>query len=121
MNQERRRAAVVGRNPESRIELGIRTVCRASEQFRGAMNDGQDQVRIVVRKFALEHGRNALEAHAGIDGGPGQRSQLAGCIPIVLHEHQVPDFHVASAGIAGEGLIGAARIGSLRTQVVMNL
>ena len=45
------------------------------------LDQGAQQVDVVVVVLALQHGGDAFQAHAGVDGGPGQRLQLAlrGC------------------------------------------
>ena len=45
----------------------------------------------------LQYGGDALQPHAGIDRGLGQRMQRAFVVAIELHEHEVPDFDVAVA------------------------
>ena len=45
----------------------------------------------------LQHRGQALQAHAGIHAGCGQRVHGAVCGPVELHEHQVPYFDVAVA------------------------
>src|SRR5690606_16371445 len=55
----------------------------------------------VVGMHALQHGGNALEAHAGVDTGFGQRFHVAGGIALELHENEVPDFDVAIAVFFG--------------------
>ena len=45
----------------------------------------------------LQHGRDALQAHAGIDTGARQARHVAGGVTLELHEHQVPDLDVAVA------------------------
>jgi hypothetical protein len=47
--------------------------------------------------LALQHRRNALEAHARIYGGLGKGMQHALLIAVELHEHEIPDFDVAVA------------------------
>ena len=45
----------------------------------------------------LQHRGEALQAHAGIHRGLGQRCHIAVRIAVVLHEHQVPDLDIAVA------------------------
>ena len=56
-----------------------------------------EQVDLVVGVHALHHGRDTLQAHAGIDGRLGQRVQRALGVTVELHEDQVPDLDVAIA------------------------
>ena len=92
-----------------------------AEQLAGALDDGPDQIRVVIRELALQHGGDALEAHAGVDRRPRQRRQLAAGIAVELHEDQVPDFDEAPAGIVGKLLVLAARLGGFGSEIVMDL
>ena len=56
-----------------------------------------EQVDLVIAVHLLHHCGNALQPHAGIDRRLGQRMQCSRAVPVVLHEHQVPDFDVAVA------------------------
>ncbi|EGY00849.1 hypothetical protein AZA_84542 [Nitrospirillum viridazoti Y2] len=69
------------------------------------------QVGVVIVVHALQHRRQALQPHAGVDGGPGQGHPLLLRHLLILHEHQVPDFDEAVAvlvraagGAAGDAL-----------------
>ncbi len=77
-----------------------------------------EQVDVVIGVLALQHGGDALEAHAGVDAGLGQRRERAGGVAVVLHEHQVPDLDVAVA--VGVGRPGRPA-GDARPVVVENL
>ena len=76
VNQERGGAGVVGGDAQRGIDARIGAVGHA-EQVGGVLDDGVDQVGIVVRELALQHRGDALQAHAGIDGGARQRRQRA--------------------------------------------
>ncbi len=56
-----------------------------------------EQVDLVVGMHPLQHGGDTLQPHAGVHRGLGQRMQLARVVPVVLHEHQVPDLDIAVA------------------------
>ena len=56
-----------------------------------------EQVDLVVRMHVLQHRRETLQAHAGVDARRRQRRQRAVGRAVELHEHQVPDFDVAVA------------------------
>src|SRR5262249_48561903 len=60
-------------------------------EFSGTFQQGSEKVRVVIGDHAFEHSRGALEAHAGVDAGLGQRRQLAAGVAIELHENEVPD------------------------------
>ena len=66
------------------------------------MDDGTKQIRIVIRQLALQHARDALEPHAGIDGRARKRRHHAVGCAIELHEDQIPDFDEALAWIVGK-------------------
>src|ERR1700691_264716 len=68
--------------------------------------------------YALHDRRDALQTHAGIHRGLGQGHQHAVGGPIVLHEHKVPDFHIAVA-VFIRGSRRAA--GNFRAVIVENL
>ena len=91
-DQERARADVVGDD----LERVVREVLRAGFARRGG-DQVLEQVDLVVRVHVLQHRREALEAHAGVDAGLGQRRQRALLVAVELHEHQVPDLDVAVA------------------------
>ena len=69
---------------------------------------------------AVDHGRDALEAHPGIDSFALQRSPLARLVAIPLHEDQVPDLEEAVAVLAVWAAVGPATAVFL-TPVVMDL
>ena len=66
-----------------------------------------EEIRAVVARDALDHGRQPLETRAGVDRGPRQRRHLAGRGAVELHEHEVPDLEPAPAA-AGRIADGAA-------------
>ena len=49
----------------------------------------------------LQDRGKALQTHAGIDRGSGQRLHVAIRITVVLHENQVPDFDITVAVFLG--------------------
>src|SRR4029077_16733460 len=56
-----------------------------------------EKIDVVIGVHALQHCRDALETHAGVDRGLRQRSQRAIRRTLELHEHQVPDLYVTIA------------------------
>src|SRR4030095_2671354 len=81
---------------------------RALRIDAGQLGDNADQADeqidgvVVVR--ALQHGGNALKAHARIDRRPRQIDALAALELLVLHEDEIPDLDEAIAfGIRGAG------------------
>src|SRR5690606_18402591 len=53
-----------------------------------------EQVDLVVRVDMLQHGADALQAHAGVHARRRKRVQYAVRGAVELHEHVVPDFDV---------------------------
>ncbi len=70
-------------------------------QFGRGLDQVLKQIDLVVGVHALHHRREALQAHAGVDRGLGQRLHVAGLVPVVLHEHQVPDLDITVAVLFG--------------------
>ncbi len=66
-------------------------------RFSCRLDQVLEQVDLVVRMHALQHGGDTFQAHAGIDRGFGQRMHDARFVAVVLHEDVVPDFDEAVA------------------------
>ncbi len=101
-------------------DLAIGSVFDSAE-FAGAVDDGADEIGVVVRDFALQDRGDALESHAGIDGRTRQRRHGAGRIAIELHEDEIPDFGEAAAAIEGEFFVLAAGLGGFGSEIVEDL
>src|SRR5205823_4554247 len=71
-------------------------VALAREPLAGRHDRAQEVDRVVVA-HALEHGTDALEAHAGVDVPGGQVGELALLVAVLLDEDQVPELDVARA------------------------
>ena len=74
------------------------------------MNPLQDPgkgIDLVNALLSVQHAHRALQAHARVHVFLGQGFVLPFRRLVVLHEHVVPDFQIASAG-AGGGAVGAA-------------
>ena len=97
-HQERRSPQMVGHDAVAR---GLWSVGIDAGQARHRHDDGPHEVDRIVRRHALQDGRDAFEAHAGIDRGAGQRHALAGTDLIELHEDEVPEFQEAVAVLVG--------------------
>ena len=74
---------------------------RDAGDVRDRLDEGAEEVGIVVRVDALQDGGDALEAHARVDRGPGQRDAIARLDLLELHEHEVPEFEEAIAVLVG--------------------
>ena len=61
----------------------------------------------------LQHGRQALQAHAGVDARCRQRRERAVRGPVELHEHEVPYLDIAIAILVGRTRGTAGDIGTV--------
>src|SRR5262249_24873373 len=64
---------------------------------RGGPDQVAEQVDVVIRVHALEHRGDALQPHARVYAGLGQRRHHALLVTVQLHEDEVPDLDVAVA------------------------
>ena len=71
-------------------------IARAGGRGR-RLDQGLEQIDIVIAVHALHHRRHALETHTGVYRRPGQRAQRAVRGAVVLHKDQVPDLDIAIA------------------------
>ena len=67
----------------------------------GSGNQVAEDVDFVVGMDVLQHGGDAFQPHAGIDGRARQWFHVARRIPLELHEDDVPDFDEAVAVFFG--------------------
>ena len=83
------------------------------------LDDGLEDVGVVVRVLALHHADETLEAHAGIDDVHRQGLQRTVGLAVELHEHDIPDLddlrvvlihQLTTALAAGGTLFGCARV-----------
>ena len=74
---------------------GVVRKITGSSYFCSSLYQALEQIDIIIVVHTLHNGRETLQPHAGINRGFWQRMQLAGRVPIILHEHQVPDFDIA--------------------------
>ena len=91
-DQEAARADVVG----DHLQRSLAFIGAAD----GLGRSGQqvlEQIDLVVGIDVLQHGADALQAHAGVHRGRRQRVQHAIGSTVELHEHVVPDLDVAVA------------------------
>src|SRR5699024_3879276 len=63
----------------------------------GSAHEVAEEIDIVIVVDVLHHRGDALQTHAGIHRGPGQRVERAVRLAIELHEHQVPYLDEAVA------------------------
>ncbi len=117
-DQERRRAAVIGKNSQRRVGLGRRAVMFAGK-LAGKIHQRLKKIRLIIADLALQHRGEPLEPRARVDRGLGQQGHVSRCVAIELHENQVPYFDVAAA-VAAELTIRVARIRSRGAHVVVD-
>ena len=95
-DEEGRGARVVGDHLHGHVVVGVRAVAELGDAL-DVTDDRAEEIGVVVRLLFLHHRRDALEPHARVDGGLGQRHQLPGGGPIELHEDEIPDLEPAVA------------------------
>jgi hypothetical protein len=100
-DEEAGRAQMVGDDPVRDL---VRAIRLGAARLGGAEDQGAHEVGVVIVMLALQHRRDALEAHPGVDRRARQVDPLLGRHLLVLHEDEVPDLDEAVAV-----LIGAAR------------
>ena len=105
-NHEGDRAAVVRDDAQRLVDGGVGFVFLAGKALAHS-NQAAQHVGVVVVRDALHNGRNALQAHTGIDVLRRQRGKRAVFLAVELGEHAVPVFKEAIA-IATRRAVGAA-------------
>ena len=88
-DQEGGRAQVIGDHPVRGL---VRAVGIDAGQFGDDADQGGEQVDGVIVVRALQDGGDALEPHAGVDGGPRKIDARAVLALLVLHEDEIPDL-----------------------------
>jgi hypothetical protein len=83
------------------------------------LDHGIEGVGLVHRRHSLHDSGGALQPHAGVDVGLGQRDAAAVLLLIVLREHQVPHLHEAPALAVGAAFRFAAA--DLFAEVIVQL
>ena len=95
-------AHVVGDDPEAHVVEVVGAVAPAGELL-GALDDREHHVDLVHVRLVLEQVGDPLEAQPGVDVAGRQRPHhvevllAADGAELLLHEHQVPELHVAVA------------------------
>jgi len=67
-------------------------VTRGPGPLRNDLEKGPEEVGVVVRRLAVQHGGKAFESHTRIDVLAGQRVEAAVNLAVVFHEDQVPNL-----------------------------
>ena len=74
---------------------------------------GHEQIDLVVRVDVLQHRRQPLEAHAGVDARLRQLVHGPRVVAVELHEHVVPDLDVAVAILSRRSGRAAGDLGTV--------
>ena len=100
--------------------FGVRLVVAVCE-LRDEVNDGPQQVGLVVVRRVLQNGGHAFESGSGVNRGFGERREVARRVAVVLHEDEVPDFDRGAA--VAVHVFGAVELGVVRifAAVIVNL
>src|SRR3546814_5423678 len=81
--------------------------------FGRGFDDGAQQVGVVVVVLTLQHGGEALEAHAGVDRRPRQVAPRLLVDLLELHEDEVPDLDEAVAVLVRAARRTASDVGAV--------
>ncbi len=107
-DQEGGGAQVIGDHP---VRGALRPVGIDAGQVRAGADERAEKVDVVIVVHALQHGGDALEPHAGVDGRTGQVDPLAAAQRLELHEDEIPDLDETVA-------VGVGRAGRTAWNVV---
>src|SRR5690242_2269825 len=89
-------------------------------RLREMSEQGRGGVGLEEAALSIEDRGDALQAHPGVDPGPGQGRALPRLVAVPGDEDQVPDLQEAVAVLAvGTAVVAAAAV--LRSPVVMDL
>ena len=81
-----------------------------------------EEIGLVIRVHALQHGHDALEAHAGVHMFLRERLEATVIEKIVLNENVVPEFEIARAfAVHAAAMRLAAQVIELLAAIQMNL
>ncbi|CCZ49491.1 putative uncharacterized protein [Bacteroides sp. CAG:661] len=84
-------ADVVGHDTHGNVRFLIGSVS-LSGHVAYHLQDGLEDVGVVVGRFPLQSTHQSFESHAGVDDSGRKRFEAAVGLAVVLHEHEVPDF-----------------------------
>ena len=85
-------AHVVGNNTHGDIHVLVVTILLTAH-FSQLADEWLEYVGVIVGFLALERHAQAFQTHTGVNDLVGQRLQGAVHLAVILHEHEVPDFH----------------------------
>src|SRR5207253_7931889 len=98
------------------VEAGVVAVALAAQRLALA-DEVAEHVGVEHRRQTVQQHEPALEASAGVDVLPREWTEGAVLTAELVHEHEVPELHVAIAAAVG----GAALVAPLRAAVVVDL
>ena len=90
-NGEGNGTQVVGAHAHGHVGVFVIAIFLACDVFL-FLDDGLEDVGVIVGMFVLQGADQTLEAHAGIDNVHGQGNERAVGLALILHEHDVPDL-----------------------------
>ncbi len=116
-NEKGGRAQMVGNHA---VADAVVAVNRRAGHISRRLNQVKHQIRVIIIMLALQHRANALQPHAGVNGGFGQVNARAIALLFKLHKDQIPNLNKAVAifiGAAGRAAfnIGAVVVKDFRT------
>src|SRR6185437_9395007 len=97
-DQERHRAQVIGDDAQRRLLIILRI---GAGQFGNGADQRREKIDLIAVVLALQHRRDALQPHAGVDRGLRQIVARAALELLELHEHEIPDLDEAVAILLG--------------------
>ncbi len=97
-DQEGRCAQMIGDDAVAGAVFSIRL---DAGRLHARLDQRAEKVDVVIVVLALQHRRDALQAHAGVDRRLGQAHALAGADLLELHEDEVPDLDEPVAVLLG--------------------
>ena len=95
-DQESHRPAVISDDAVAH-NVGLAFVIGVPQHVLNSVHDGSEQVGVVVGENSLQHRRNSLQAHAGVNVLGGQLMKDAVFVLVVLDKDQVPQLEEAPA------------------------
>ena len=98
---------MVGQDAQAAVAPGVGAVGHAGEALAHA-DEAAQQVAVVVGGLVLHDGRDALEAHAGVDVLVREVGHRAVLLAVVLREDEVPELQEAVAVVAARAAVLAA-------------
>ena len=119
-DRESHSAEVVSAYTHSHVSLLVYAILQTGDVLL-LLDDGLEDVGIVVRVLALHGANKTLEAHTCIDNVHWKRNERAVGLALVLHEHDVPDLDNLGIVLVYEFASGSLSLLLGSTRVEVNL